>query len=564
MMDTQRIIALVVFSLSSLMLWEAWQKHQAAHVTPLPASTVPAAPGKADLAAAKPAAEMPGAPAAVNVSPVAPVASTATADAGPPVVVDTDLLQVEISPVGGDIRKVTMKQQHSALDRTQPLTLMEPDPKHYFVTQSGLLGDSLPDHRAAYEPERRAYSLGGKDSVEVRLDARTPEGTEIVKRFVFHRDSYLVDVSYVIANKSDKPLVPFAYFQFLRDGNPPSEQAAQTSYFGGVSTFLGPAVYTDESKFVKVPFKDVEAGKQPYPKKAKDGWIAMVQHYFVSAWLPKEGTEREFFTRKVGNDLYTAGVVVPVGTIAPGATASVDVPAYIGPQETGRLEQTAPGLKLVVDYGWLYVIAAPIFTALKWIHSLVGNWGWSIILLTISIKLIFYPLNAKAGRSMAQMKVLGPKMEKLKELYGEDRQKLNQAMMELYRTEKINPLGGCLPIVVQIPVFISLYWVLLASIELRHAPWLGWIHDLSAPDPLFILPVIYAVSMFVQTRLNPQPADPIQARVMLIMPIMFSVFFLFFPAGLVLYWVVQNLLSILQQWYINKTLAKEAAAKARR
>ena len=250
------------------------------------------------------------------------------------------------------------------------------------------------------------------------------------------------------------------------------------------------------------------------------------------------------------------------------------VPVYIGPQETDRLEKAAPGLDRVVDYGRLYILAAPLFWLLKSLHSGatiggfhipgIGNWGWSIIALTILIKLAFYPLNAKAGRSMAQMKVLQPKMEKLKQLYGEDRQKLNQAMMELYRTEKINPLGGCLPIVVQIPVFIALYWVLLGSIELRHAPWLGWIHDLSAPDPYFILPVIYAVSMLVQTKLNPQPADPVQARVMLIMPIMFSVFFLFFPAGLVLYWVVQNLLSILQQWHINRTLEREAKAKARR
>jgi YidC/Oxa1 family membrane protein insertase len=256
-------------------------------------------------------------------------------------------------------------------------------------------------------------------------------------------------------------------------------------------------------------------------------------------------------------------VVVPVGSIAPGASAAVTVPLYIGPQETDKLVNIAPGLELVVDYGWLYILSAPLFWVLNSIHAVVGNWGWAIIFLTILIKLVFYPLNHKAGRSMAQMKVLGPKMEKLKQLYGDDRQKLNQAMMELYRTEKINPLGGCLPIVVQIPVFIALYWVLLASIELRHAPWLGWIQDLSAPDPFYILPVIYAVSMFVQTKLNPQPADPVQARVMLAMPIVFSVFFLFFPSGLVLYWVVQNLLSIAQQWHINKTLAAEAAAKAK-
>jgi YidC/Oxa1 family membrane protein insertase len=423
----------------------------------------------------------------------------------------------------------------------------------------------LPTHKTPYQAEQRSYVLpDGKDSLEVRLKARDANGAEVVKRYLFKRGSYVIDVAYDITNKTDHPLAPFAYFQFLRDSNSPSEQAAQTSAFAGVTTFTGPAVYTEESKFHKVDFKDIDKGKQSHPKKATDGWIGIIQHYFVSAWLPKQGTEREYFTSKVGDNLYTAGVVTPVGQIAPGATASVDVPVYIGPQETETLEKVAPGLKLAVDYGWLYVLAAPLFWFLKWIHGIVGNWGWAIIILTVIIKLVFYPLNAKAGRSMAQMKVLAPKMEKLKEMYGDDRQKLNQAMMELYRTEKINPLGGCLPIVVQIPVFIALYWVLLASIELRHAPWLGWIHDLSAPDPYFILPVIYAISMFVQTRLNPQPADPVQARVMMIMPIMFSVFFLFFPAGLVLYWVVQNLLSILQQWHINRTLEREAKAKARR
>jgi YidC/Oxa1 family membrane protein insertase len=560
MMDTQRLIALVVFAFSSLLLWDAWQKHNAPKFVPAPTSSVPAAPSTPG------AVPVPGTPSAAGTTaPPVPNAAAASQATGEPIVVKTDLFDVELNTVGGDIRRVTMKQQHSALDRTQPLTLMEPDPKHYYVTQTGLLGDGLPTHKTAYQAEQRTYSLpAGQDSLEVRLKARDVNGAEVVKRFLFRRGSYVIDVAYDVTNQSDKPIAPFAYFQFLRDSNAPSEQAAQTSAFAGVTTFTGPAVYTEESKFHKVDFKDIEKGKQSLPKKAKDGWIGIVQHYFVSAWLPKDGTEREFFANKVGDNLYTAGVVTPVGTIAPGATASVDVPVYIGPQETETLEKVAPGLKLAVDYGWLYVLAAPLFWFLKWIHGVVGNWGWSIIILTIVIKLVFYPLNAKAGRSMAQMKVLAPKMEKLKEMYGEDRQKLNQAMMELYRTEKINPLGGCLPIVVQIPVFIALYWVLLASIELRHAPWLGWIHDLSAPDPYFVLPVIYAISMFVQTRLNPQPADPVQARVMMIMPIMFSVFFLFFPAGLVLYWVCQNLLSILQQWHINRTLAREAKAKARR
>ncbi|MBC8024118.1 MAG: membrane protein insertase YidC [Burkholderiales bacterium] len=563
-MDTQRLIALVVFSFSALLLWEAWQKHNAPKELAVPASSVPAASVPKPAATPAPASvpTMAGAPA--TSAPV-PVGTAPAVVAGDPIRVQTDLFDAEINPQGGDIRRLTLKQVHSALDRTQPLTLMEPNPKHYFVTQSGLIGEGLPTHKTVFEPEKRNYSMAsGADTLEVRMRAREANGAEVVKRLIFHRASYLIDVAYDVKNVSAQPIAPVAYFQFYRDANPPPEEAAQTSAFAGVTTFTGPAIYTDKDKFVKIDFSDIAKGKQVHAKNSKDGWIGIIQHYFVSAWLPKEGLEREFYTYKVDENRFTTGVKVPMPAIAPGATATIDVPAYIGPQETDILEKVAPGLDLVVDYGWLKILAVPLFVFLKWIHDIVGNWGWAIIILTITIKLVFYPLNAKAGRSMAQMKVLAPKMEKLKQLYGEDRQKLNQAMMELYKTEKINPLGGCLPIVVQIPVFIALYWVLLGSIELRHAPWLGWIRDLSAPDPYFILPVIYAVSMFVQTKLNPQPADPVQARVMLMMPIMFSVFFLFFPAGLVLYWVVQNLLSILQQWHINRTLEREAKAKARR
>ena len=564
MMDTQRLIALVIFSFTSLLLWDAWQKHNApkipsAAVTAPAATSVPSAPS-APLAT-------PGAPQPSAVPAAAgPVSSASvTAASGEPITVKTDLFEAELNTMGGDLRRLKLLKVGSALDRNKPLMLMEPDSKHFFVTQSGLLGEGMPTHKSIYTSDAKSYVLpANTNSLEVRLVSRDSSGAEVVKRYLFRRGSYEIDVSYDVKNTSDKPIAPTAYFQFLRDNNPPSQEAAQTNAFAGVTTFTGPAVYTDQSKFVKVDFSDILKGKQAHPKGAKDGWIAMIQHYFVSAYAPKPGVEREFFTSHVVDNLFTAGVKVPVGSVAPGSAQTVTVPMYIGPQETDKLEKVAPGLDLVVDYGWLTILAAPLFWLLKWIHGIIGNWGWAIVILTVLIKLVFYPLNAKAGRSMAQMKVLAPKMEKLKELYGEDRQKLNQAMMELYRTEKINPLGGCLPIIVQIPVFIALYWVLLASIELRHAPWWGWIQDLSAPDPYFILPVIYAVSMFVQTKLNPQPADPVQARIMLAMPIVFSIFFLFFPAGLVLYWVVQNLLSIVQQWHINRTLAAEAKAKAKR
>jgi YidC/Oxa1 family membrane protein insertase len=563
-MDIQRLIALVVFSISALFLWDAWQKHNAPKA-PATAPTVTSVPSSAT--STRPIEQPSGAPAASPTPAVPSAVSSAsvTAATGDAVTVRTDLFLAELNTMGGDLRKVTLMKVGSALERDRPLVLLEPDSRHFFVTQSGLLGADLPTHKSIYATDSRAYTLpDGKDALEVRFIAHGGDNVDVVKRYVFHRGSYEIDVSYDVANRGGAPIAPVAYYQFLRDNNAPSQDAAQSSSFGGVSTFTGPAVYTEESKFLKVDFKDVEKGKAAYPKAAKDGWIAMVQHYFVSAWIPKPGVEREFFTTHVVDNLFTIGTKVPLGTIAPGASQASTVNLYVGPQEADKLEKIAPGLELVVDYGWLKILAAPLFWLLKTLHSMVGNWGWAIIFLTVLIKLVFYPLNAKAGRSMAQMKVLAPKMEKLKELYGEDRQKLNQAMMELYRTEKINPLGGCLPIVVQIPVFIALYWVLLASIELRHAPWLGWIHDLSAPDPYFVLPVIYAISMFVTTRLNPQPADPVQARVMLIMPIMFSIFFLFFPAGLVLYWVAQNLLSILQQWHINRTLEREAKAKARR
>jgi YidC/Oxa1 family membrane protein insertase len=562
MMDTQRLVALIIFAVSSMLLWEAWQKHNAPH---LPSATVQA-PAPSSIPSATPATSTPQSAAVGTPAAAAPVsaASVAAAD-GTPVNVRTDLFDVDLNTAGGDIRKLTLLKVGSALDRSKALTLLQPDPKHFFVTQTGLLGEGLPNHKTAYTSEAAAYVMPATAQVlEVRLRAQAAPGLEVTKRFTFHRASYVIDVAYEVHNASDRAVTPTAYFQFLRDNNPPSQEASQTSSFGGVSTFTGVGVYTDESKYVKVDFKDIDKGKEPYPKSAKDGWIALVQHYFVSAYAPKPGVTREFFTTHVVDNFYTAGMKVAMPAVAPGSTQTVSVPLYIGPQEADQLDAVAPGLDRVVDYGMLQILAAPLFWLLKTIHGFVGNWGWAIILLTILIKLVFYPLNAKAGRSMAQMKVLQPKMEKLKQLYGEDRQKLNQAMMELYRTEKINPLGGCLPIVVQIPVFIALYWVLLGSIELRHAPWMGWIQDLSAPDPFFILPVIYAVSMLVQTRLNPQPADPVQAKVMLIMPIMFSIFFLFFPAGLVLYWVVQNLLSIVQQWHINRTLAAEAKAKAKR
>ena len=328
-------------------------------------------------------------------------------------------------------------------------------------------------------------------------------------------------------------------------------------------TYTGVGVYTDRDKFQKIAFSDIEKNKAVLPKDVSDGWIAVIQHYFLGAWLPKNGTPREFYVRRVDN-LNAAGVIVPVGSIEPGATTAIGVPLYAGPQDQEKLAALAPGLDLAVDYGWLTVLAVPLFWLLSLFYEWVGNWGVAIILLTVIIKLVFYPLSEASYRSMARMRVLAPKMQRLKEQYGDDRQRMQQAMMELYKTEKINPLGGCLPIVVQIPVFIALYWVLLASVELRHAPFMLWIHDLSRPDPWFVLPILMGATMIFQTRLNPEPPDPVQAKVMKIMPIAFSIFFFFFPAGLVLYWLVNNILSIAQQWHINRMLERANLAAPRK
>jgi YidC/Oxa1 family membrane protein insertase len=428
--------------------------------------------------------------------------------------------------------------------------LFEEDGQHRYVAQTGLIGEGLPTHRTRYTlPAERLELATGQDTLEVRLEAEGLEGVRVTKVLTFHRGSYVIDVRHEIHNERDQPLSADAYYQLTRDSKP-----AQGVDLFGVNFFTGPAFFTEEEKFQKVHFEDIEKDKAKFVKRASDGWVAMVQHYFVGAWLPPQGVDREFFARKVGADLYSAGVFLPVGQIAAGGQAELSVRLYAGPQEQDKLSAVAPGLELVVDYGWLTVIAAPLFWLLDAIHTLVGNWGWAIILLTVAIKAVFFPLSAASYKSMAKLRTLAPRMQRMKELYGHDKVRMQQEMMSLYRNEKINPLGGCLPILVQIPVFIALYWVLLASVEMRHAPWLGWIQDLSDKDPYFILPIIMGASMIVQMKLNPPPPDPLQAKIMMALPIVFTFMFLWFPSGLVLYWVVNNLLSIAQQWQINRMI----------
>ncbi len=558
-MDTQRLILFFVFSFSLLLLWDSWQKE---HRPPTPTiaqqGTVQATvPSPGVPAQATPAAQQkPGA--AIPPNAAAPAKRETLR-------VRTDSVIANIDLQGGDIVRLELLRQKDTLDEKMNFVLFAPE--HHYAAQSGLIGPGLPTHKTIYSSVAREYALtDGQDKLQVRLEAPGPEGVKTVKTLTFHRGSYVIDISHEIINGSAAPLAAHAYFQFLRDDAPPAGDPKM------VSTYTGAAIYTEQEKFHKIPLSDLDKDKASFPKTADNGWIAMLQHYFVSAWLPKEGTPREFYAKPLADKLYSVGVILPVAAIAPNASGSVSLSLYAGPQEQDAMKSIAPGLDLTVDYGWLTVVAAPLFWLLQFLHRWVGNWGVAIILLTVLIKAVFFPLSAASYKSMAKMKLVTPRMTKLREQYGSDRARLNQAMMELYKTEKINPLGGCLPIVVQIPVFISLYWVLLASVELRHASWF-WIHDLAAPDKMFtipgidmpvgVLPIVMMITMIFQTKMNPTPPDPVQAKIMMIMPFAFGFMFFFFPAGLVLYWVVNNILSIAQQWQITRMI-EGGKAPARR
>jgi len=535
-MDNRRLILLLVFSFSLIMLWDAWQKQSQPKL-----ATATANAAKAGAAAGSvPTPTLP--PGGPGVAPVAvPTAGGVVAPGAATAKILTDLYAVDISSQGGDITRLELVRHPETEDKSKHFVLFDNGSKHIYLAQSGVIGEGLPNHKTEWKLAAGEHLLkDGADKLEVRLEASTASGAKVVKTYVFHRGSYQIEIRH-------EGVTPgaHAYYQFTRDGKPAEGQGS--SMMMGVTTFTGPAVFTETDKYQKVEFADILKNKAKFAQKADNGWLAMVQHYFVAAWLPVAGTQREFYMRRVGEDVYSGGVIVPVA-----ADGKSSISLYAGPQEQDKLEKVAPGLDLVVDYGWLTVIAAPLFWVLGAIYKLVGNWGWAIIGLTMLLKLIFFPLSAASYKSMAKMRVLTPKLVKLKEAYGDDKQRLNQEMMALYKKEKVNPLGGCLPVLVQIPVFIALYWVLLGTVEMRNAPWLGWITDLSVKDPFYVLPLIMGATMFIQTKLNPTPPDPIQAKVMLFMPIMFTGMFLFFPAGLVLYWTVNNILSIAQQWQITR------------
>lgn len=577
-MDTKKLVLLLIFFTSSLFLWEEWQKEQRPQLSSnniveqqkeqrssFPGNLLPQRSKSSPTGQLRDEPPVPGeklisAQPAREPTSEEGVASTAIAsklESGEKILVETDMVFAEIDTAGGDLRHLELLHHPAREDKNKLFALLQSQFARVNVAQSGLIGDDLPTHKTRYTADFRTYRLiAGQDKVEVRLFAPEVAGIRVTKIYTFHRGSYLIDVGFEIENQGYDVIQPFSYFQVLRDG--------MSSVGSGlmVPQYTGATVYTEQEKFQKIKFPDLDTGKATYPKNADNGWIAMQEHYFLTAWLPKDKTLREYYAKRLEENLYVAGVIVPVGAIQPGKTARVVVPFYAGPQEQSKLSELAQGLDLTVDYGWLTVIGAPLFWLLSLYHSWVGNWGIAIILLTMTVKLLFFPLSAAGYRSMAKLKAVTPKLQRLREQHGNDRQRMNKAMMEFYKAEKINPMGGCLPILVQIPVFISLFWVLLASVELRYAPFVLWIQDLSSPDPYYVLPLMMGCSMYFQTKLNPTPTDPIQAKVMQMLPIVFCVFFFFFPAGLVLYSLVNNSLSIAQQWQISRMYAPSATAPA--
>lgn len=557
-METRKLILIIILSTSLLLLWESWQKETQPPVTQVTPGTMAEGSNQRHDPLPVPGDELASASGLSNaegIEGVSPGITPNLFESGEKIQVTTDLIVAEIDTAGGDIRKLGLLMHPAREDKTKPYELLLDQAARFQVSQSGLIGDGLPSHKTRYTVDSNIYTYElktGEDRVSVRLLAPEENGLQIAKIYTFHRGTYVIDVEFEIVNNSQNTIMPFAYFQMMRDAKEPTGQGFL------VHSYTGPALYTEDEKFLKVKFSDLDKNKATYPVNADNGWIAMLEHYFLTAWLPEEGKPREYYVKRLAYNQYTAGVIAPVGTIEPGHSGSVVMPFYAGPQEQDKLAELSPGLDLTVDYGWLTILAKPLFWLLSFYHSYVDNWGLAIILLTLTVKLLFFPLSAAGYRSMAKLRVVTPELQRIREQYSSDRQRMHMAMMEFYKREKINPLGGCLPILVQIPVFIALFWTLLAAVELRYAPLALWITDMSVPDPYYVLPLIMGVSMWLQSKLSPKPTDPIQARVMQIMPIAFSIFFFFFPAGLVLYSLCNNILSIAQQWYITRKLEKSA------
>ena len=552
MSDIRRSILWVIFGFSLVLLWDQWQIYNDRPATFFPSSSSSRPAASADPAsaptAAVPSASLIGtAPGTVTPPGDAPAMPRET------VVVTTDVLQLTFDSEGGSLIGATLLEHFAETgkalrDSQSPLTLLTQDGTRTYIAQTGLIGGDFPTHKTPMRMVSTDRALAdGQNELAVRFESAPVNGVVLAKTYTLRRGGYDLAVRHEVVNQGDSPVSPQVYLQLVRDG----QQAGSDTPF--YSTFTGPAVFSQAGKFQKVEFEDVDRDRATFQRTASDGYVAMVQHYFATAWVLGDGVERENFVRRIAN-VYAAGVITPLGTVAPGESRALDATLYVGPQLEKVLEVIAPGLELVKDYGWLTILAKPLYWLLEKIHGLVGNWGWAIVLLVVLLKAAFYWLNASAYRSMAKMKAINPRIMEMRERLKSNPQQMQQEMMKMYREEKVNPLGGCFPILIQIPVFIALYWVLMASVEMRNSPWIGWIVDLSSPDPYYILPLIMAITTVFQTALNPLPPDPLQAKLMWMMPVIFSVMFFFFPSGLVLYWITNNILTIAQQAYINHTM----------
>jgi len=561
MNDIRRTILWVVFGFSLVLLWDQWQIHNGQKATffPQPTATkTPATPAVLPAASGVPSAsstvtpaasvsQVPGTPAAPSMPP-APATPAGIAPRER-IEVATDVLKLTFDTEGGSLVRSEFSHHVDMADHSKPFVLLDESRDRVYVAQTGLIGGangvSYATHKTPMTFSGERNLKVGKDELSVRFESADVGGLKLVKTYTLHRASYDIKVKHEVINTGATAVSPQLYVQLVRDGNKP---AGESSFY---STFTGPAIYTEAKKYNKVEFSDIDKNKVDIDKTSDTGYVAMVQHYFASAWLLADGISRENFARKVDTNLYAVGMITPIKDVAPGQSKSVEAILFTGPQEEKKLEALAPGLDLVKDYGWLAMLAKPLYWLLDKLFGILNNWGWSIVALVLLLKIAFYWLNAKAYASMAKMKSINPRIMDMRERLKDKPQEMQQEMMKIYREEKVNPMGGCFPIMVQIPVFIALYWVLLSTVEMRNAPWVGWIHDLSAPDPFFILPVVMTLSTLLQTALNPAPPDPMQAKMMWIMPLVFSVMFFFFPSGLVLYWITNNILSIAQQWVIN-------------
>ena len=556
MNDIRRTILWVIFGFSMVMLWDQWQVYSGHKATFFPSSAKVASPAintattTTPSSVPAPLAASSGTASAGVPAVVVPSTTLQNAAARERIVLTTDVLKMTFDTEGGSVVKTEFVKHIDMVDKMRNFVLLDESKERTYIAQTGLIagaaGGSFPTHKAVMTaiPGERALK-DGSDQLIVTFESPEQGGVKLIKTYTLTRGSYAVAVKHEVVNNASAPVSPQLYLQLVRDGNKPP---GESSFY---STFTGPAVYTEAQKYQKVEFTDIEKNKVEIEKQASNGYVAMVQHYFASAWLLGDGIKRDLFMRKVDTNLYSVGMITAMDSIAPGTSKAVASTLFVGPQVEKAMETLTPGLELVKDYGWLTVLAKPLYWLLDKLHSFIGNWGWSIVALVVLLKIAFYWLNAKAYASMAKMKAINPKITEMRERLKDNPQQMQQEMMRIYREEKVNPMGGCFPIMVQIPVFIALYWVLLSSVEMRNAPWALWIHDLSSPDPYYVLPLVMTLTTMLQTALNPAPPDPMQAKLMWFMPLAFSVMFFFFPAGLVLYWITNNILSIAQQWIIN-------------